>query len=164
MSVGWIEDHHRNHIYYANPSGRIIINKIVKIDGRDCYFNKSGEAHEADANSLCGILRVLKSIEVEGISVRLNPPIVKYDISNRDDINKILDLVAGFKLETLPLEKWNDIDLQVGGGASIDIHMKDSTLIGFSINNNILEEGKVKYKSKDDSLKELEKLLYDLNK
>ena len=42
--------------------------------------------------------------------------------------------------------------------------MKDSTLIGFSINNNILEEGKVKYKSKDDSLKELEKLLYDLNK
>ena len=75
-----------------------------------------------------------------------------------------MDLVAGFKLETLPLEKCNDIDLQVGGGASIDIHMKDSTLIGFSINNNILEEGKVKYKSKDDSLKKLEKLLYDLNK
>ena len=42
--------------------------------------------------------------------------------------------------------------------------MKDSTLIGFSINDNILEEGKVKYKSKDDSLKKLEKLLYDLNK
>ena len=164
MSVGWIEDHHRIHIYYANPSGRIIINKIVKIDGRDCYFNKSGEAHEADANSLCEMLRVLKSIGVEGISVRLNPPIVKYDISNRDDIDKILDLVAGFKLETLPLEKWNGIDPQAGGGASIDIHMKDSTLIGFSINNNILEEGKVKYKSKDDSLKKLEKLLYDLNK
>lgn len=164
MSVGWIEDHHRIHIYYANPSGRIIINKIVKIDGRDCYFNKSGEAHEADANSLCEMLRVLKSIGVERISVRLNPPIVKYDISNRDDINKVLDLVAGFKLETLPLEKWNDIDPQAGGGASIDIHMKDSTLIGFSINNNILEEGKVKYKSKDDSLKKLEKLLYDLNK
>lgn len=164
MSVGWIEDHHRIHIYYANPSGRIIINKIVKIDGRDCYFNKSGEAHEADANSLCEMLRVLKSIGVEGISVRLNPPIVKYDISNRDDINKFLDLVAGFKLETLPLEKWNDIDPQVGGGASIDIHMKDSTLISFSLNNNILEEGKVKYKSKDDSLKKLEKLLYDLNK
>lgn len=159
MVTGWISV--SKSIYYADISGKLVTNKTMNIDGFDYTFDKDGRAYGTNSNKIESILSNIMYDDVDNIYVSLNPPVKTYKVK-KDDINSVISLVNLIKLNSITQNNKSEIKDFTGGGASVNIVLKDSNIIRFSLNGNKFRISYAEYINQDNSCKNLEELLYAL--
>lgn len=159
MIIGWMNV--SNSIYYADISGKLVTNKTINLGGFDYTFDKDGRAYGTNSNKIENILTNIRYHDVDNIYVSLNPPVKAYKVK-KDDINSVISLVNLIKLNSITQDNKSEIKDFIGGGASVNIVLKDSNSIRFSLNGNQFRISYAEYINQDNSCKNLEELLYTL--